>query len=119
MKFNGLQVNPSSQEAKDKKMSLEELKKMGRAERQRMREERRRQKSDSDSESEYLVGKLAEIVRVDPILINFFLNLINYKKYGHIYPFVVLFYIMKDNLRFKFDKLNQIILLLICHALNL
>lgn len=54
-------VNPSSQEAKDKKMSLEELKKMGRAERQRMREERRRQKSDSDSESEYLVGKLAEI----------------------------------------------------------
>lgn len=37
----------------------------------------------------------------------------------NIYPFVVLFYIMKDNLRFKFDKLNQIILLLICHALNL
>lgn len=67
-------MNPSSQEAKDKTMSLEELKKMGRAERQRMREERRRQKSDCDSESEYLVGKLAEIVRVNPILINFFLN---------------------------------------------
>lgn len=63
-------MNTSSQEAKDKKMSLEELKRMGRAERQRMREERRRQKSDSDSESEYLVGKLAEIVRVTCILIN-------------------------------------------------
>lgn len=62
-------MNTSSQEAKDKKMSLEELKRMGRAERQRMREERR-QKSDSDSESEYLVGKLAEIVRVTCILIN-------------------------------------------------
>lgn len=70
-------MNPSSQEAKDKKMSLEELKKMGRAERQRMREERRRQKSDSDSESEYLVGKLAEIVRVNPILINYFFNEMN------------------------------------------
>lgn len=63
-------MNTSSQEAKDKKMSLEELKRMGRAERQRMREERRRQKLDSDSESEYLVGKLAEIVRVTCILIN-------------------------------------------------
>lgn len=66
-------MNPSSQEAKDKKLSLEEVKRMGRAERQRMREERRRQKSDSDSESEYLVGKLAEIVRSSYPRINLFI----------------------------------------------
>lgn len=44
-------------------MTLEEVKRAGRAERQKKRDERRRQQSDSDSESEYLVGKLAEIVR--------------------------------------------------------
>ena len=43
-------------------MTFEEVKRAGRAERQKKREERRRQQSDSDSESEYLVGKLAEIV---------------------------------------------------------
>ena len=43
-------------------MNLEEVKRAGRAERQKKRDERRRQQSDSDSESEYLVGKLAEIV---------------------------------------------------------
>ncbi|XP_078342016.1 protein deacetylase HDAC6-like isoform X3 [Crassostrea virginica] len=58
---NTQEVNPSSQEATDKKMTLEEVKRAGRVERQRKREERRRQQSDSDSESEYLVGKLAEI----------------------------------------------------------
>ncbi|XP_061195454.1 histone deacetylase 6-like isoform X1 [Saccostrea echinata] len=54
-------IQQASQEIKDKKMTLEEIKQSGRAERQRRREERRRQQSDSDSESEYLVGKLAEI----------------------------------------------------------
>ncbi|XP_055999659.1 histone deacetylase 6-like isoform X2 [Ostrea edulis] len=61
VKRHNQDVYQTSEEVKDKKTTLEEVKQSGRAERRRLREERRRQQDDSDSESEYLVGKLAEI----------------------------------------------------------